>query len=218
MTILQTKICNKCKRELPATSEYFYKIKGELYKMRSVCKNCLKNKRKLLASTQEYKEKWNLRAKKWRENNPEKFKKIQKTFRSKNKDSINAIRVEKYNSDPEYREKIRSTANLHKRNKEHFSPEDWKKELAKRTEYRKNLSEKAKNNFKLYQERFFKNNPNYKIQMNKKRRDELYDSYIVEILHKQTEIDAEFLYNSKELIDLKRNQIKLLREVNNYGK
>jgi hypothetical protein len=217
MTILQTKICNKCKRELPATSEYFHKMKGGLYGIRTTCKDCLRSERKLLSSTQEYKEKHNLRAKKWKENNPEKVKELQKTFWLRNKDRLNALRAEKYKSDPEYKERKKARDKLRKRNKEQFSPENWEKELAKRRKYKKNLSEEAQKNVKLCLERFLKNNPGYQSQKDKERKLELHDSYIVGILHEQTDIDSEHLYKAKELLDLKRNQIKLFREVKKHG-
>lgn len=50
-----TKICTKCKKELPATKENFYKNKDSIDELRSQCKNCthgvtskyyLKNKEK----------------------------------------------------------------------------------------------------------------------------------------------------------------------------
>lgn len=43
---MKTKICTKCKKEFPATPEYFYKRAVSKYNLRSECKKCTKKFKK----------------------------------------------------------------------------------------------------------------------------------------------------------------------------
>lgn len=69
---METKKCTKCGRELPATLEFFYYLKGGIYKgkkykdgLRSYCKKCWKeykksHKKQIKMNRKEYKKKnWN---------------------------------------------------------------------------------------------------------------------------------------------------------------
>jgi 5-methylcytosine-specific restriction endonuclease McrA len=68
---METKICRKCKREFPATTEYFYKDNNVKCGLRSRCKECdIKSKRSTM--------------KKYYENNKEKIAEYQKEYKKNN--------------------------------------------------------------------------------------------------------------------------------------
>lgn len=83
---MEFKKCVKCKKEFPATTEFFYSKKvGEDY-LRSRCKECSK-----LISKKHYKnniEKELERSKKYRENNREKFLQYAKKHYKNNREKI----------------------------------------------------------------------------------------------------------------------------------
>ena len=97
---MQTKTCPKCGRELPATTDYFYKRKNALDGLRGSCKECMKinnrkyyieNKEKILERTRKYyienKEKIKLQNRKYYIENKELYKK----WKLKNRDKVKEI-------------------------------------------------------------------------------------------------------------------------------
>lgn len=73
---MRTKTCTKCKRKLPATAEYFYRDKTCKKGIGKICKAC---KSKYAAKwvkqdRKKFPEKYSIRSKKYRANNPEKVK------------------------------------------------------------------------------------------------------------------------------------------------
>lgn len=72
------KVCNKCKREFPATTEYFTKQSTGKYGLRSRCKECDKR----------YRDENKDRTRQWREENKEKISEYNKLYRKENKEQL----------------------------------------------------------------------------------------------------------------------------------
>lgn len=89
---METRICTKCGKELPATNEYFGKAKLGKYGLKSQCKECHN------ALGREYKEKHReaemIYGRKRRKENRENILKYQKEYRDKNKEKISAHKKE----------------------------------------------------------------------------------------------------------------------------
>jgi hypothetical protein len=87
---VETKVCSKCKRELPATIDYFYKQEKNKDGLRSNCKSCDK----------EYHEKNKVRitkrAKEHYENNKKRINSENKKYREENRDKIITQRAKNY--------------------------------------------------------------------------------------------------------------------------
>jgi len=94
------KICTKCKEELPATVEYFYKDKRRKDGLRCWCKECVKeyqkeNREQILEYQKE-------RYQENREQILKKNKENSKEYREKNREQILKKRKERYEQHPEY--------------------------------------------------------------------------------------------------------------------
>ena len=94
---MMNKKCTKCKKDLPATTEYFNKDKHTKCGLSSWCRECKKqykldNKEKIKISKKKYrefnKEKIKEKDKKYYSDNIEKIKSRQKQYRYKNKERI----------------------------------------------------------------------------------------------------------------------------------
>ena len=68
MTVLKTKVCTKCGRELPLTVEYFYRDKHKSCGFRNDCKDCCKK------NWEKNKDRYNARAREYYRKNIEYFK------------------------------------------------------------------------------------------------------------------------------------------------
>lgn len=207
------KTCTKCGRQLPATTEFFRKQKGGKDGLGAQCKDCVKDRMKIYRATPEYKEMHSIYAKKWRDKHLKRAREINRKSRNKNRDKYNSVRRDKYANDPEYKDKKRINNKNRKRNKEHFTPEQWEKVRTIRRRYRNNSSEKSRENVRERQRRFVENNPEYMRNKYKRRNEELHDSYIAAILSKETNVDVKLIYKHPEIIEARRNQIKLSRIV-----
>lgn len=98
---METKICTKCGKELPATTEYFYKDLTLKLGLDSLCKTCksersrkhyLKNKEKILKQHAKYKEEHKEQvtkySKKYREEHKEQTAEYGKKYRQEHKEQI----------------------------------------------------------------------------------------------------------------------------------
>lgn len=91
---METKICSKCGKELPATTEYFHKNKFGKYGLQSVCKKCKYevNKEKSAEYFKKYydenKQELLNYQKKFREENENQVKETQKQYYKKNKEKV----------------------------------------------------------------------------------------------------------------------------------
>jgi len=82
---MQTKICSKCSKELPATNEYFQPRKVSKDGLYSYCKDCLKIEHKKYRENN--KEKIAMKSKQFRIDNKEKTAEYSKIYRLKNLES-----------------------------------------------------------------------------------------------------------------------------------
>jgi 5-methylcytosine-specific restriction endonuclease McrA len=101
---METKICSKCKRELPRTEGYFYKKKGSKDGYRNDCKEC-SNKR----NKENYYKSWNERQsknKKYAQLHKDEIAKYQSNYQSENKEQLGEYH-KKYSV--EYRAKNKET-------------------------------------------------------------------------------------------------------------
>ena len=101
--MVKMKMCSKCKKELPMTSEYYHKNKAKKDGLASECRECVSKYRKANKHKQkEYREKNKEKRKEWLEKNKErrsiKQREYCKKWRAKNKE-----RIKEYNK--KYKEK-----------------------------------------------------------------------------------------------------------------
>ena len=95
---METKVCTKCGKELPATVEYFYSQKGAKIGLTGQCKECIKeksrrwsfeNKEKRKETRLENLEKRRERERKYAKDNKERIVEYTKMWREENKNNIN---------------------------------------------------------------------------------------------------------------------------------
>jgi len=125
---MKTKFCNKCKKYLPATPEYFHRDKSKPNGLSSVCK---KDRREYESQPKRLK----VRAKQARSN------------RKKNKTKINERSKERYNNDPEFKER-RLTQGRKSRNKRHHERKNTDPEYHIKHNLRGRFSGLVKNSVK----------------------------------------------------------------------
>ncbi len=82
------KECNQCKKQLPATREYFYGCKKNRSGLYSICKECKKENVKKHFSKPEVEEQRINYAKEYRQQNKEKKAQYLREYRKKNKEKI----------------------------------------------------------------------------------------------------------------------------------
>lgn len=82
------KECNQCKKQLPATREYFYGCKKNKNGLYSICKECKKENIKKHSLKPEVNEKKAEYAKEYRQQNKEKKAQYLREYRKKNKEKI----------------------------------------------------------------------------------------------------------------------------------
>jgi hypothetical protein len=119
-TMNDTKRCNKCQQELPATLDFFHKNSKSPDGLRYTCKSCRRNEKTYPQSQRKHylknKQKIKERSAKWVENNKERAKQNKKQWYEKNKVVLNKKAVEnrhkKRQSDPIQRVKESLSANL----------------------------------------------------------------------------------------------------------
>ena len=81
MELIQTKVCGKCSKTLPATLEFFYKHGSGLF---SICKECKKQSSQI--NHEKNKERIHERKRLYRINNWEKIRKQERFYRERTKD------------------------------------------------------------------------------------------------------------------------------------
>ena len=200
--VLTEKACTKCSKVLPLDSVHFNKQKGGFAGFNAQCKACIASYNKKQRSTAEYKVAAAKRQAKWRKNNPEKEKNIMKKCRDKYATRNNAARNWKYHNDPVFRAKkdtydkarIKSGVN----NKAAFTEEAWAEHLAKRRKY-------------------CHDNPDVVHKYVDNNREELADPYVKNVIARNMErqVGMKPTHNEipQDLVELKRKQLKLYRDV-----
>ena len=162
-----------------------------------------------LKATQKYGYKEN-HAKRMRElrlKNPERCREIVNNCRNKNKDTYNEKRRIKYQKDEAFRLKRREVDRKYResgRRKEAHLKNPNRGEVLKRNWQKVKDSPKRIEYNKKYREQVL-------IERKKKERDELTDAYVVKVIKKRLKYKLKTSEIPKELIELKRNQIKIKR-------
>lgn len=135
--MISDKTCTKCKKQFPATNEFFDKGKGYANGLNAKCKICRKkerqeNKEKIAEKNKQYRieneERINKRRKEYRVKNKAEIAQRDKIYREKNKEKIKE-------KDRKYREANRKTINAYKSkyraNKKDLTPNDANLSLIK---------------------------------------------------------------------------------------
>jgi hypothetical protein len=207
----QTKICTTCKKEYPATDEYWHKMKNGKYGYRSKCKECLKIYSKQYTSTDEYKKYHNEKMQKWREENPGKALEISRKCYKKNADRFNAKKREKLKTDPEYREKVRERERKYvesgRRHEMNCKPE-MREKARLRSKKRRQNPVKKEHDYKC-NAKWREKNKEHLNELHKKNRKELCSSYVAQSMR----ISVKDL--TSEILETQRLIIKLKRELKN---
>lgn len=139
---METKICTKCGRQLPISTEYFKKNKTCKYGLSSVCKECQKKLDKQYRDANKNHIKEYL--KQWAKNNNDHLKKYRKHWYEENKEYYIQY----------YEENIEHIKQYRKDKTEHIA--EYNKEWAEnnkdyRKEYFRKYYEKNKENYQYYQ-------------------------------------------------------------------
>ena len=213
---MQTKICNKCNNEFPATLDYFFAQKKGKYGVRAKCKQCLKEYASEYRSTPEYRERHRLEMIEYRKKKPQLIKKINDKSRNKNKEIYNEKRRYLYKTDTEYKQKkIEQERKYKESGRRYFvgsKPEQREKAVIRSRNRRLN-PEKRIQDYK-YGERYRNENRIVLNEKSKIKRIELHDSYVAHTLDKFThELTPEIIEQKRLIIKLKRelksNNIKI---------
>lgn len=202
---MEIKVCAKCRIGKEITA--YHKQRGGKYGVRSVCKDCNEQYRKVYQQKPEVKERNRLQAAKWRESNPELFRQRYRESYERHKERWNLIRRELYKNDPEYRQKKIDHEKKYKasgRRNEVNRLNPKSRERAKK--YRINNPDKVRIKQRQYRERIWN-------EHEKEQRQKLEDVYLVRIIKKQTKYALKTQDIPKELIDIKRQSMKLKREI-----
>lgn len=213
---METKICTKCNIENPATLEFWHKQKHGKYGLKSTCKKCELKRNKKYRSTPEAKENHRKWMAKWRAENPKETLRVSRKSYKKNAVKINAIRKEKYRTDPIYKaecfERERKYKESGRRYEVGHTPEQMEKARIRSKKRRLNPVKKAhdyKRNGKWRDD-----NREYINEMDKKRRKELCPAYIAYCMRVSVkDLTPEIIETKRKIIQIKRelktNNIKI---------
>lgn len=197
--IMNYKVCNKCKVNLPATNEFFALHPRCRYGLATYCKKC---------QAQSQKER--------RLSDPKKEKEIRDRSYAKTKHISNAKRNWKYHNDPEFKAK-RIDIDLRyrqsgARKKENRSEESWKKHIENTANWRKKNPEKVLEYNRWYQEV----KGDELIAIARRKRAELTDDYIKKVIQIGLKNDGVSISRSEiplDFVELKRKQLTIYRYV-----
>lgn len=207
------KTCTKCNKELPATTEFFYKQKMGMFGIKSTCKDCDKNYNKEYRSDPEFKKRHRDKIAKWRKDNPEKSKEANRRCYAKNKDRFNETRRKRYKTDPEYRQKRKEAEKRYKatgaREKQRSTKEYKDKAIARNKLYRSIPENKKK--ISEYNKKYREDKREYVLGLYKTRRENLTDGYVLGQITRYRDIDKKDI--PQGMIEHKRLLIKLKREL-----
>lgn len=189
----------------------FHKHKHGKHGFTSVCKACCKKQRKAYTSTAEYKEKHRIQMKKWRKENPDKALEISRRSYKRNGAKQNERKREKYRTDPEYRakciERDRRYSESGRRYEMNNKPEQREKARARTKRRRKNEDKRAHD--LVISKKWRDKNREHLITLHRERRQNLAPSYVAQSMR----ISVGDL--TPEILETKRNVIKLKRELKN---
>jgi hypothetical protein len=170
---------------------------------------------KAYRSTPEYKEKHRIKAAEWRKNNREKHLEFSRNNYNNNKGKINSERRERYANDIEYKLKRIETERKYK--------ESGRRQEMHRIRYLNNTEEEKRkslewkrNNVEHVREYSRNFRAKYWLKHEQENRDNLADSYVVMVIKKQMQYGIKTKDIPKEIIELKRNSIKIKRKRKDY--
>jgi|GEM_PF-6382371 len=165
------------------------------------CKDCKKK----------YKAEWMAE---WRKNNPEKHKEIRKKSYQKTGVAANARRVERYHTDPLYRQlKLERDKERYKRiggTKDYYLM-NQEKNISYSKNYREVNRDKVKSSMKIYREK----NTEFLKNLHKSTREELKRSYVTVIINKKNGTKIPTSEMPPLIIEAERLIQKIKRELKN---
>lgn len=150
------KLCNKCNRELPATTEYFYRNKTKKDGLQSICKECKSKVDR--AYNQANQENISKQSRKYYEENKDKISEYHKIYYEENKSEINKQHKEYYQNNRETI--LENTKEYYENNKEHIK--EYKKEYYEMN--KKKIKEKSKERYKANRKHVLKRVNKYRIK------------------------------------------------------
>jgi len=213
---METKICSKCKRKLPASKKYFHAQKAGKYGLRSICKKCCKIDRKIYTSTPKYKESHRKQMSKWRKANPEKALEVSRKNYKINGKEHNAKRKLRYATDLEFKQKCiereKKYVDSGRRHEMNIKPETKEKAIL-RSRKRRLIPEKKQHDYKRQAE-WRDENREKLIEHHRNRRKELVPAYIAQSMRISVEDLTPEILETRQLIikikrELKNNNIKI---------
>lgn len=159
----------------------------------------------------EVKERRRLWMQEWRKNNPVKLKQIQKDFRVRNKEKISQRNKANW-ANPEFRAKAieREVAYKATGRRKELRIKDAAKRRKAVADYVKNNPEWKKAYMRKYKDTFW-------IKYEAEQRELLDDKYVIKVVKKQSGYTVKTKDISKELIEIKRNEIlvnRIIKQIN----
>lgn len=136
------KLCNKCNRELPATTECFHRNKTKKDGLQSICKECKSKENR--AYNQANQENISKQSRKYYEENKDKISEYHKIYYEENKSEINKQHKEYYQNNRETI--LENTKEYYENNKEHIK------------EYKKEYYEMNKKKVSQYHKEYYQEN------------------------------------------------------------
>ena len=171
-----------------------------------------KERMKIYRQTPEFRERHRLKMAEYRKNNPDKCKAISDKSRLKNGEKYNAKRKERYNTDPDFKQKKKeSELKYLQSGKRHEQRKNYR--IGREKELREKSKEWAKNNPDRVKEKMRQYKDNYWIEHEKQQRHNLEDCHVIKLIKKQTRFELKTEDISKELIELKRQSLLLKRTI-----
>ena len=201
---MNRKICLGCNVE-KSFSE-FHKQENGLHGLRSKCKSCTYEYRKVYTATPEFKERHRKQMIEYRKLHPIKTKRINKKCRDRHKERFNLQRKERYWNDPEYRQK-------------RIEHEKWYKSTGRRQKMQKRLYKANQFEILIYRQLYQLGHPEMikekykeyrkKIQNKKEQvlRDNIDDTYCIAVIKKDFNYKIKTEQIPNDLIKIKRLQI-----------
>lgn len=208
---MKTKTCSKCKIEYEANLINFKSQKNGKYGLRSQCKKCIAEYNKQQRSKPENKERHRIANAKWRSENLEKSRLIDKKCREKFAEKISSKRKEKYRNDPEYKKKVIEREKIYKESGRRYEinnkPEQRYRAIV-RSRIRRSDELKKQHDYKT-QSLWREKNRDYIREKDRMKIENVHKHHIASCMKVSSKILTD------DIIELKRNIILLKRQLKN---
>lgn len=172
----------------------------------------VKERIKKYRSTPEAKEKHRLKMAKWRKENPEKALEVARRSYEKNKHKFNATRKIQYQTDSTFKEKrLLQGINyrLSGRRKELYHSDPNKSQVLKDKWVKLKANESRLQKKRVYAKKY---REEVLIEKEREQRENLSDKYVILLIKAQLDYKVKTSEIPKELIELKKNNVKIKRE------